>query len=253
MSEMHENTAGDITGWPFLRIEYPTDAAKLAALLPPGIDATDDPRVLLSIYCFPVPDEPEYGIVTNVAASYRGQPGWYSLAYGIDQEQAIYISKDMNGQPKHPAEIEYFRCGERVAARCMHHGYTFVEYEGKVAGAAPLPEPHEETELWIKVSRAVGGAEKAYDFPPHVVTVKSQFQHLHREKLEGELLLRDSPWDPIARHLPVEGEVESYLAAMYPTTREIELAGQLDPEAFWPFVDTIGSSRWPGSNGGPRK
>ena len=35
--------------------------------------------------------------------------------------------------------------------------------------------------------------------------------------------------------------------------RDISLAGKLDPEAFWPHVDTIGGSRWPGQNGGPRR
>ena len=35
-------------------------------------------------------------------------------------------------------------------------------------------------------------------------------------------------------------------------TREITLAGPLDPIAFWPYADTIGGSRWPGDRGGPR-
>jgi hypothetical protein len=35
-------------------------------------------------------------------------------------------------------------------------------------------------------------------------------------------------------------------------SRTITLAGPLDPIAFWPYADTIGGSRWPGSMGGPR-
>jgi acetoacetate decarboxylase len=47
--------------------------------------------------------------------------------------------------------------------------------------------------------------------------------------------------------------VESYL--WWPTflDRQMALAGELDPEGFLPFADTISGSRWPGSNGGPRK
>jgi hypothetical protein len=37
------------------------------------------------------------------------------------------------------------------------------------------------------------------------------------------------------------------------TARSITLEGPLDPDAFWPHVDTIGSSRWPGSRGGPKR
>jgi len=34
--------------------------------------------------------------------------------------------------------------------------------------------------------------------------------------------------------------------------RDITNAGPLDPDAFWPFADTIGGSRWPGARGGPK-
>ena len=244
---------GDIIGWPILKIDYPTDPKKLAALLPPGIAPSASSNVHLSIYCYPVPDEPEYGIVVSVDADYRGTPGFYALAYGIDQESAVYISKEMNGQPKFLAEIEYYRVGPTVRARCSHHGYTFVEFAGKTAGPAPLPESQLEHEWWIKVSRAVGGAEKSYDFPPHVVMVKAGYRPIYRERVEGELRLLESPWDPIAALLPMRGAATAYLSWAMPTSREITLEGALDPEAFWPCVDTIGSSRWPGHMGGPRR
>lgn len=244
---------GDIIGWPILKIDYPTDPAKLRALLPPGIDASPTANVHLSIYCFPVPDEPEYGVVTSVDASYRGVAGVYALGYGIDQESAIFISRDMNGQPKHPAEIDYYRVGERVRARCSHQGYTFLEFEGRTGGVLPNPPPFVENEWWVKVSRAVGGAEKSYDFPPHVVHVKAGYQTFHQVGVEGTLVLRESPWDPIAEHLPQRGPLSARLWSFIPTSREITLEGPLDPDAYWPFADTIGGSRWPGRLGGPQR
>jgi acetoacetate decarboxylase len=244
---------GDILGWPFLKIDYPTDREKIAALLPPGIETTDESNVHLSVYCFPVPDEPEYGVVISVDASYRGTQGFYAIAYAIDQESAVYISKDMNGQPKYLAEIEYYRMGANVRAKCTHHGYTFLEFAGRTTGPLPLPETQLEHEFWIKVSRAAGGAEKAYDFPPHVVLVKAGYQPIYRERVEGELRLLESPWDPIAELLPMRGPATAYLSTAAPTSREIGLAGKLDPYAFWSHVDTIGSSRWPGTMGGPKR
>jgi acetoacetate decarboxylase len=143
--------------------------------------------------------------------------------------------------------------GDRVTARCTHQGYTFIEFSGNVTGpAADLPE-YEENEWWVKVSRAVGGAEKSYDFPPHVVKVRSTYATTYREDVEGSLSLLESPWDPIQALLPVR----EYLSAQLDTPawlgREITLEGALDPEAFWPHIDTIGGSRWPGENGGPRR
>lgn len=244
---------GDIMGWPILKIDYPTDPERIAALLPPGIDPSSESQVHLSIYCYPVPDEPEFGVVIGVDADYRGTKGVYTIGYGIDQESAVYISKDMNGQPKYLADIEYYRVGDVVRARCTHHGYTFIEFSGKTTGEAEIPASHEENEWWIKVSRAVGGAEKKYDFPPHVVQVRTAYQPVRRENVTGELRLLESPWDPISTLLPMKGDASAYLWTAAPTARDITLEGSLDADAFWPHADTIGSSRWPGSTGGPRR
>ncbi len=244
---------GGISNWPILKIDYRTDKSRIAPLLPPGIEPGREPNVHLSIYQVAVPDVPEYGIFITVDADYRGVQGVYTLGYGIDQESAIFISRDMNGQPKFPCDTDYYRFGESVTARCTHQGYSFVEFEGKVKQTLPIPENHEENEWWIKVSRAVGGVEKAYDFPPHVVRVKSSYATAHVEAVDGQLTLLPSKWDPIATLLPMREYVGARL--WWPTfrARANTLEGRLDPDAYWPFVDTIGGSRWPGTMGGPKR
>ena len=102
------------------------------------------------------------------------------------------------------------------------------------------------------MSRAVGGREGAYDFPPHVVRVRTAGVTTHVETLAGELTLTDSAWDPYTELLPMRGAPPRELVTTRHTAREISLAGPLDPDAFWPFGDTIGGSRWPGERGGPR-
>ena len=92
-----------------------------------------------------------------------------------------------------------------------------------------------------------------YDFPPHVVHVRSVYGTAWRESVQGELVLRDSPWDPLASMLPMREQVSAHLWWPVFLDREIKLAGKLDPEGFMPFADTISGSRWPGSNGGPRR
>ena len=94
---------GDNLNWPMLKIDYLTDPDKLAALLPPGLSPTSSPEVRLTLYNFPVNNEPELGLVMNVAAAYDGVEGEYSLGYAIDQEQAVYISREHWGQPKYLA------------------------------------------------------------------------------------------------------------------------------------------------------
>jgi len=128
MADAPQISPGEISNWPILKIDYRTDADKVAALLPPGIDPGAEPNVQLSIYQVAVPDVPEYGIFITVDADYRGTQGAYTLGYGIDQESAIFISRDMNGQPKYPCEIDYYRFADKVTARASHQGYSFVEF-----------------------------------------------------------------------------------------------------------------------------
>ena len=49
-----------------------------------------------------------------------------------------------------------------------------------------------------------------------------------------------------------DAAVRARLVTPIHKSREITLAGALDPIAFWPYADTIGGSRWPGDRGGPR-
>ncbi len=246
------NDPGSILSWPVLQVHYPTDPEKVAALLPPGIDPSDTANVHLGFYQVSVPDVPEYGVMISVDADYKGTKGEYTLGYAIDQESAVYMSKDATGQPKYLAQVEYYRMKDTVVARAMHQGYTFAEFQGKVTGPGELPaEPFDRHEWWVKVSRSVSMAEKSYDFPPHAVTVKTSFEPKLRETVEGELVLRESPWDPIKELLPMTGPATAALHTNQMTARDIQLGAPLDPEAFWPYVDTISSSRWPGVQGGP--
>ena len=244
---------GEIANWPLLKVVYRTDPDKIRDILPPGIEPGAEPLVHVNIYNVPVKGEPEYGVSTKVNATYEGTPGYYGIGLGIDQESAIFISQELNGQPKFPCSIVYFRRDDAVEARCTHQGYTFLEFHGQVTGVADDdPADHEEHDWWIKSSRAVGGVEKSYDFPPHVVDVASVSQTVRKEIVDGTLVLRDSPWDPYTTVLPMREQVSSHLVWSAPKSRGITLAGALDPIAFWPYADTIGGSRWPGFMGGPR-
>lgn len=243
---------GEIAGWPKLVVRYPTAPEAIAALLPPGLDPCGEPVVTLAVYCAPVHDEPELGVSVKVPAAFRGVEGQYTLGIGIDQESAIFVSRETNGQPKFPCDVRYFRFGDRVEASATHQGHTWLSYEGTIAGVVEPGTEVDDHEWWIKVSRAVGGGEGDYDLPPRVVDVHTTGTVARTEGLDGRLTLRPSPWDPCADLLPPTGEPRAELVATRFTGRTISVAGPLDPEAFWPFADTIGGSRWPGRRGAPR-
>jgi len=247
------STPGDAINWPMLKIRYQTDPDKIATLLPPGIEPASKPEVILTVYNFPVNGEPELGLRTGVAAFHDGKEGEFTLGYGIDKEAEIFISQEKFGQPKYPAEIKYFRMMDHVAARVTHQNYTFMEFAGQITEALDNGPEFEEYEFWLKYSRKASYTETGFDFPPHVVNVYSKYGTAQKLNVQGELTLRDSPWDPIAKALPVKSEVEACLWSPVFLDRRVTLGQPLDAEAFAPFADTIGNSRWPGENGGPKK
>ena len=244
---------GEVAGRPKLVVRYRTDADAVAALLPPGFVPGTDPVVTVGFYCVPVHGEPEHGVSVRIPASFDGVEGQYSLGIGIDQESAIAISQERNGQPKFPCSVRFFQLGEVVEASATHQGHTFASFRG-VLGAvgAGVGEAFDDSEWWIKQSRAVGGG-RAWDLEPRVVRVRMVGEVAAAQAVEGALLLRSSPWDPIADLLPLREQLSAELVANRISSREISVAGPLDPEAFWPFADTIGGSRWPGTDGGPRR
>lgn len=243
---------GDVLGLPKLVIRYPTEEAAAAALLPPGFDPCGDPTVQVNFYCAPVHGEPELGVSTRVPAAVDGRPGAYCLGIGIDQESAVFISRDTNGQPKFPCAVRYVRMGAEVLAAATHQGTTFAEYRGTSAGVVEADDPVEETEWWIKASPAVGGGP-GFDLPPRVVQVTTAGRRVRVESLVGDLQLRDSDWDPYTTLLAPTGPATAELVTTRVTGRTIEPGPLLDADAVAPWLDNIGGSRWPGRRGAPRR
>jgi len=251
ITNIPQSNPGEIYNWPMLRMIYKTNKDNIAPLLPPGLEVGIEPNVTITIYNFPVNNEPEYGVVVNASASYKGIEGDYTLGIGINQEQAVYGSHEHWGQPKYLADTSYFRFFDHVEAKVVHQGCTFVEFKGDVVKDLPNPDEYEHNEWWIKSLRSVDMTEAKYDFPPHIVRVKSTYGTAFMQELEGDLILRESSWDPVASKLPIKEIISTNLWTPIFLGREITLEGELDGKEFWPFADTIGGTRWPGENGGP--
>ena len=244
---------GEIGGWPVLKVQYLTDPAGIKRLLPPGLEPGDEPKVFISFYNVPIHDAPEYGTVVGVSAKFNGEPGEYTVLISISQEEPVQYCQELWGQPKYLGETAYFRFGEKVEAKSSHQKYTFMEFSGVVKERIDVPEL-EEINWWIKKTRG-GDYEKpeVWAYPPHVMRIYAKYGAVYAERVEGELTLRESPWDPIAEYLPIRSSIKAHLWTPNMIDRSIKVAGPLDPDGYLPFADTISGSRWPGYLGGPLK
>jgi acetoacetate decarboxylase len=244
---------GEISGWPILKIQYLTDPEGIAKLLPPGFEPGAEPKVFISFYNVPIHEAPEYGTVVGVSAKFNGVEGEYTLLISISQEEPMLLCQELWGQPKYLGDTTYFRFGDTVEAKISHQGYTFMEFKGTIKQPIDIPE-FEEINWWVKKMR--GGDymnPTAWAYPPHAMRIWGKFGTEYAEQVEGELKLRESPWDPMAQYLPIRGPVNAYLWTPKFLDRTITVAGPLDADKFLPFADTISGSRWPGQNGGPKK
>ncbi|MEQ8804032.1 MAG: acetoacetate decarboxylase, partial [Haliea sp.] len=103
----------------------------------------------------------------------------------------------------------------------------------------------------VKYSRAASYVKTGFDFPPHVVNVVSNYGTAQKLKVEGELILRDSPWDPLTERLPLASKPDTWLWTPEFLGRSVDLGDPLDADAIEPRASTTGKSRWRGSHGGP--
>ena len=118
MSE-HLTQLDETGGWPKLKVSYRTDPEKIAALLPPGLEPSGDPIVQINVYCVPILGEPEYGVSTS-GASFNGIDGLFCVGMGIDQEAAIFISQELNGQPENFHAISRSTGSGNMWKRCVN-------------------------------------------------------------------------------------------------------------------------------------
>ncbi len=197
----------------------PDRTRAIAALLPPGLEPCGEPVVQLNVYCVPVHGEPEHGVSTKVPARFGDVEGSYCLGIGIDQESAIFVSQETNGQPKFPCQVKFFRVGDAVHASATHQGTTFMSYAGTPSGTVePDGVEHTEHEWWIKASRAVGGGQ-GFDLAPTVVQVTTSGVRTHTETLGGELVRATATGTPHTTLLPMLGPASAELVTTRHTGR----------------------------------
>jgi acetoacetate decarboxylase len=221
---------------PSLEVVYRTDPALLAAVLPPPLEAPPEPRVHARVTEIKI----EIGEHTHqervgyfaVDAVHQGELGEYPLLMPIDLEGAISISREKFGEPKKLAAIEFGREGDHVQASVTRNGVTFMEIVGDIAEVLPTPPPTPAVQWWFKYLPAVSGG--GFDYGPILIRVDQVRSPQSLERVEGKLVLRDSPTDWVA-DLPVL-ETESVSWTTRTATHEPKVVGPVDADAFLPFA-----------------
>jgi acetoacetate decarboxylase len=214
---------------------YETDPDAIAAVLPPPLEPPAEPlaRVTIASVDMQRPGIPIFGAATiAVMARHEGTDGDYALVMPMTNEQSVIGGRETFGEPKKIGDVTLERDGDRVRGQVTRLGTTFVEVNGRVTGTLENPPDGRRTSFYFKFLPAPDG--KGFDSEPALVYCHRDETTRKIEQVEGEVVLRESRFDPVA-DLPVR-HVRGITIAERRSAQTGEIHGHVPGEWLLPYV-----------------
>jgi acetoacetate decarboxylase len=214
---------------------YETDPGLIEQVLPPPLQATAEPIVKVSVATVDLdrPGVPIFGAGTfGVQCTHGDVAGFYPLLMPMTTEQSVIGGRETFGEPKKLAQISLDRDGDDLFGTVNRMGVTIIELRGVSTGEVEPPPEIERTDFYLKFLRDPGGF--GFDADPRLVHCHRQETTRKREQIDGEIILRDSMFDPVA-DLPVRRIVEMHLSERRSQQRG-EIVEVLDASSIIPFI-----------------
>ena len=176
---------------------YETDPDIVAAILPPPLEPGPKPLVRITLTRVEMPGLPIFGAGwLGVQTRHGDRIGEYPFFMPMTTEQSTIGGREINGEPKKLAEIEVTRNGSRVEATLSRLGFVLCEIVGTVTESRENYEMA-KTDFWFKLSPSPEAPGELDQDPLLVYGEKTERTRVH-EGIEGELIIKESPLDPIA-------------------------------------------------------
>jgi acetoacetate decarboxylase len=185
---------------------YETDPELVVAVLPPPLVASAPEHVRVTIARVDIRGLPPFGAGTfAVGASHDGLVGDYALTMPMSTEQSVIGGRETFGEPKKIADVRLDLTGElavgtRLTGSFTRLGVTYVQVDGTLVEELPVSEERVRTSFYLKFQPAPDG--KGFDDDPGLVHVQRREKTRRLFRVDGEVILRESRFDPVA-DLPV--------------------------------------------------
>lgn len=189
-----------------IRIVYETDPALHRAVIPQPLLPAERPEMHVTLSHVAMHITPEFtfeigSAVFGAAASYDGQIGTYLIHMPMTAEAAVVGGRERYGEPKKIADIDFKQEGNRASCSVMRMGIPYIEASGTL-GADLGARQFEECAFCIKAFPSPDEGVN-FDLPPQLVRLDWSQNHRKVNAFDGELVLRESPFDPVA-DLPIK-------------------------------------------------
>jgi acetoacetate decarboxylase len=212
---------------------YLTDPEVVAAVLPPPVEPGPEPLVKVTVATVDIPGLPTFGAGSfSVRARHEGTDGFYALFMPMTTEQSVIGGRETFGEPKKIGEVALERQGDHVEGRFARLGVTMVEIRGTVTGEIAPPPEETRTDFYFKALPSPDG--KGFDHDPALVYCHRTERTRRIERVDGEVILRESRFDPVA-DLPVRELVDIVLAERSSVQRG-EIHGTVPGEWLRPYM-----------------
>lgn len=188
-----------------IRCVYETDAEVAQAVVPKPLEASVRSEVCVSFSAAAMQVSPDVTIEIRSASfgvrvDYDDKPGSYLLTMPATSEQAVVVGRERFGEPKKLADVEFDGEGARVSAKVERMGIRYLAVRATRVEELGPREVREYGYCFKAFPGCTPG--KGFDQDPQLVRLEWRHDFVRVWRLDGELELRDSPFDPVA-DLPV--------------------------------------------------
>ncbi len=185
---------------------FETDPDILASVLPKPLQPSPRPLAKATFASVDIPGLPTFGAGSfSVQCTHEGTVGYYCLVMPMSTEQSVIGGRETFGEPKKLGQVTVEVDGNAIRGRMTRMGVTFAEFAGQITEALEVPAPETRTDFYFKALPAPDG--KGLDADPSLVYCTREETVRWVKSCDGELVLRDSRFDPVA-DLPVRALVE---------------------------------------------
>jgi acetoacetate decarboxylase len=189
-----------------IRAVYRTDPDTVAAVVPRPLEPCGNGEVGLTfsdvtMHLRPGIDVTIGAAIFGVRVIYEGIEGLYLLTMPMTTEGAVVGGRETYGEPKKIADIGFQRDGDSVVATVARHGITYMEIRATVGASSGA----RDWSSYAYCYKAMPSCEPDRLFDNDPLLVRLEWHHemkaVHETK-HAQIILRDSPFDPVA-DLPV--------------------------------------------------
>ena len=218
-----------------VKVFYKTTPGLVEQLIPSPLQPADDPivRVVMSRVFVDLHDGLEFGAATfGVNCKYKDIDGIYEITMPMEGEGVVVGGRETYGEPKKIANVLASKDGDACSASVERHGIKYIEFNGNVTESIDT-QSFTDHVFCFKVFPSCE-QNKVCDQNPLLVKIDMHRTQTVNQKLDGELILRESPVDPVV-DLPVE-EVVSMTWGEGGSSSNASVMEEIDPMGYVPFM-----------------